>query len=70
MLSNEAAWALGFSLFSRFPEGTPYQVERAREAARARLEGRAREDELASAWFGAFGAGAYLEAASAGELSI
>lgn len=62
MLSNETAWTLTFALFEHFPEGTPYQVECAREAARARLEGRAGEDDLASAWFGAFGGGAYLEA--------
>ena len=61
VLSNDRAWALALALFERFPEGSPYQVERAREAAHARLEGRAQDDELASAWFGAFGGGAYLD---------
>lgn len=62
VLSNDRAWALTLALFAHFPDGSPYQVERARTVAHARLEGRAQDAELASAWFGAFGGGAYLEA--------
>lgn len=63
--SNDDLWALVLDLFARFPpEATPYQVVVARDALAARLSGRVTHgDPLAAAWFCAFGAGAYLEAA-------